>query len=139
MATLNISIRYVGPNPTINSVETRRKVDDSFIEYSFAPLLFSAIEVIVGVHSSASPIVTRWVDFDPLHGHKYTLAIITTKRYSNMDYEHTIAYSYSQNCADRVLDVVAISSEDYKIRIKGLQLILDNSGGLNFEQTSYYA
>lgn len=60
-------------------------------------------DVLVGIRSSASPAVVNRKDFDPLHKHKYAFTIFTRSR---------------------ILDVVALSSEDFKIWLSGIQVLV---------------
>lgn len=60
-------------------------------------------DVLVGVRSSASSSILQRKDFDPLNKHKFTFTMFTN---------------------NRVLDMVAMSSEDFKTWLNGLQLVL---------------
>ena len=97
-------------------------------------MIHCCVEMLAGVRSSASPAVVRRKDFDPLHQHKYTFTVSTTKRYTAV--KNHVMCDISE-LIHRVLDVVAVSSEDYKIWIQGLHLFLDASGSSLDELTRY--
>ncbi|KAL5460565.1 hypothetical protein EMCRGX_G034017 [Ephydatia muelleri] len=66
-------------------------------------------DVLVGVRSSASKGVVSRKDFDPLNRHKYAFTIFTRSR---------------------ILDVVALCSEDFKIWLSGIQVLV-HLGSMN--------
>jgi hypothetical protein len=59
---------------------------------------------LIGVRSSASNAILKRKDFDPVNRHKYAFTIFTK---------------------DKIIDVIALSSEDFKIWLNGLQLLIN--------------